>query len=250
MTEIVIFGGTTEGRKLCEMCTEQMLSVIYCVATPDGARPVEALPNIKVCVGRLEVSQMAALLKNHCPALVFDATHPYARLVTQNIAAACEQTGFSLIRLCRESNNDKNCILFNSDEDLLEWLKNEPGNIFSTTGASFAKLYAKLPDYKNRLWMRILPSAESLQICFDAGYSPNRLICIQGPFSEELNCAMFQNANARILVTKNSGSPGGFYEKVRAAKSLGMLVAVICNPEDSHGISLEEAQRIILELSK
>jgi precorrin-6x reductase len=53
---------------------------------------------------------------------------------------------------------------------------------------------------------------------------------MQGPFSETLNRAMFEAADARILVTKDSGREGGFPEKVRAAKALGMKVAVLERP--------------------
>ena len=161
---------------------------------------------------------------------------------------ACNDIDIPLIRVAREGAEEQGCITFSDADDLLEWLRKEPGNIFVTTGSSHADLFAKLPDYKDRVWMRILPSIDSLRVCLDSGYLPQQLICMQGPFSEEINRAMFGWANARILVTKNSGTAGGFTEKVRAAESLGMIVAVIKRPEESRGVTFEEAAERIMEL--
>jgi precorrin-6x reductase len=224
MSKTVIFGGTTEGRKLCE---ESAGPVIYCVATQDGARPVEALPNVDIRVGRQSAAEMTALLERERPALVIDATHPYAGEASRNIAAACEKTGVTLKRVSRESTREPGCLYFSDMLALLNWLKATPGNIFVTAGASAA---APLAGLKERIWLRVLPSLESLRICLDSGYGPGRIICMQGPFSEKLNRTMFEAADARVLVTKDSGREGGFPEKARAAKALGMQIAVLERP--------------------
>jgi len=248
MIRVVIFGGTTEGRKLCEVCVEYAISILYCVATTDGARPVETLQNVDARIGRLGTAEMATLLDERKPALVIDATHPYAEEAGRNIAEACQRADIPLLRVARESVEEQNCIYFSGTDDLLAWLEQEPGNVFVTTGSSHAGALSRLPDYRNRVWMRVLPSIDSLRICLDLGYRPERLICMQGPFSEELNRAMFGAANARILVTKDSGAAGGFPEKVRAAGSLGMLTAVLSKPKEPDGVSLDEACRRIVEL--
>ena len=52
---------------------------------------------------------------------------------------------------------------------------------------------------------------------------------------------MFKACGADILLTKDTGSAGGFPEKLAAAKALGMQVLVIRRPaESSDGKSLEE----------
>ena len=248
MTKAVIFGGTTEGRKLCEVCAEYAVPIVYCVATEDGARPVENLPNMNIRVGRLNSVEMAALLGRYNPSLVIDATHPYAEEAGKNIAAACGKMAVNLIRVRRKSVREPGCLYFHSADGLISWLEKEPGNIFLSTGSSLAEILTKLPGYQSRVWLRILPSLNSLQTCLNLGYRPERLICMQGPFSQELNRAMFQNANAGILVTKDSGAPGGFSEKIRAAHSLDMVTAVLSKPEETDGVSLEETYKVIREL--
>jgi len=248
MSKAMIFGGTTEGRNLCELCSKRAVPVVYCVATGDGARPVENLPNMNIRMGRLNAAEMAAMIEQLKPAVVIDATHPYAEEASKNIAAACGQMATKLIRIYRESTEEVDCVYFSSIDGLLSWLETQSGTIFVSTGSSSAEAFTKLNDYQNRVWLRILPSLNSLKMCLDAGYRPERLICMQGPFSEELNRAMFQNADARILVTKDSGAPGGFSEKVRATRSLGMVTAVLSKPEEAGGVSLEEAFKMIMEL--
>jgi len=248
MIKILVFGGATEGRKLCEVCAEYAIPIRYCVATTYGARLVESLSNVHVRVGRLGAEEMASLMQKERPALVIDATHPYAKKASLNIAAACQSVNITLVCVEREGAKEQNCIYFNGMDDLLAWLEQETGSIFVATGLSYAKAFAKLFDYQSRVWLRVLPNTESLGICLDLGYRPEQLVCMQGPFSEELNRAMFKTANARILVTKDSGAAGGFTEKIRAAQSLGMITAVLKKPNQSEGVSLEEARLKIMEL--
>jgi precorrin-6x reductase len=72
---------------------------------------------------------------------------------------------------------------------------------------------------------------------------------MQGPFSRELNRAMFTAAGAAILVTKNSGPQGGFAEKLDAAGDLGMRVALLTRPVEPDGMSLERALRELAGLA-
>ena len=62
------------------------------------------------------------------------------------------------------------------------------------------------------------------------GFSGKNLICMQGPFTEDLNVAMLRQAQASWMVTKESGKAGGFLEKLRAAKKAGAKLVVIKRP--------------------
>ena len=248
MSKVIIFGGTTEGRKLCEACNRTNFPVYYCVATKDGAHRVEGLPNVTVCVGRLEAVQMMELFSVYTPSMVIDATHPYAENVSRNITEACQNADVPMICILRECVEEHNCTYFNDMDALTDWLEKTSGHVFVTMGASSASVFSKLTDYQKRVWLRILPSSESLLACLNLGYPSDHLICMQGPFSEELNCAMFKAVNAKILVTKNSGAVGGFSEKVRAAQNLGMDTAVLLKQGESKGIPLNEAIKKLMEL--
>jgi precorrin-6x reductase len=249
MTKAVIFGGTTEGRELCGFCETNKIPAIYCAATSDGARAAESMKYVEARAGRLNKDEMAELLKKYKPEITVDATHPYAEEASRNIVSACETASVRYIRVSRENSEDMAYDFYGCIDELIDWLEMTQCNIFVTTGASSAEAFTKLTNWQNRVWMRILPNLDSLKVCLDLGYLPERLICMQGPFSKEINTAMFKNAGAKILVTKDSGAAGGFFEKLRAAKKAGMSVAVLSKPEDRGGVSLAEAFSFLTELN-
>ena len=65
---------------------------------------------------------------------------------------------------------------------------------------------------------------------------------MQGPFPEEVNIRQFSESHAKILLTKESGTKGGYFEKIRAAENLGMKIAVIKNPENLVKNDCEQGQ--------
>ena len=96
---LLIFGGTTEGRVLGRQAGELGAEVTVSVATELGAEELYGLEDVRILTGRLDRSGMEVLLSGFD--LCVDATHPYARLATAEIRAACERTGVSLLRLLR-----------------------------------------------------------------------------------------------------------------------------------------------------
>ena len=67
----------------------------------------------------------------------------------------------------------------------------------------------------------------SLQTAVQLGYKPANIVCMQGPFSKELNIAMMKKFHSKFMVTKDSGAAGGFEEKVEAAEAAGAKLIVI-----------------------
>ena len=103
MAGIVIFGGTTEGRKLAEAFADTSLQIKYCVATDYGATLLPEAQNIQTHTGRLDREEMKQYLKLAAPELVLDATHPYATVVTGQIAELCKEEKLPLLRILREA---------------------------------------------------------------------------------------------------------------------------------------------------
>ena len=85
---------------------------------------------------------------------------------------------------------------------------------------------------------------ESLRLCHEQGITGKQIIAMQGPFSEEMNRALLQQTKAAWLVTKDTGITGGFPEKVRAARSLGVRLVIIRRPEES-GLDYESVLQVL-----
>ena len=239
----VIFSGTTEGRALSEALSARHISHIVCVATEYGRLVMHPDKYADIREGRLDTAAMTLMIGQE-GSIVFDATHPYADIVSANIYKACENAGKEYVRIYRpeitcSSSTDIRC--FDDAESCAEALKKTEGNILLTTGSKDLALFASDPGVLGRLFVRVLPSEESIRSCSEAGLTGRQIIAMQGPFSAELNQAMMRQYGIRIMVTKSSGRAGGLPEKLRAAENAGALVYLIGRPQEEAGISVSEA---------
>ena len=245
---VVIFSGTTEGRELAEFCSRSWTPALVCVATDVGPSVMPDLRCVTYHVGRLDKDGMRELLGHVRPKIVVDATHPYATEVTNNCSAVCTELGLAYLRVKRPDTNSPsgNDVRTVPDIDAaVAWLNTTKGVIFATTGAKEAAALTSINDFHNRVVLRILPIAEGIRDCLDLGYPSSHLIAMQGPFSQDLNLAMFQHYGASILLTKSSGDAGGYSEKLAAARQYGMSCVVIARPGDVDGVSVEDAEPLI-----
>ena len=261
----LVFAGTTEGREAALMLARTGISVTAFTATDyghevlDGA--ADGLQNLTVESGRLSEEQIRELLLGEAPdTLVVDATHPYAAQVTANIRRACMDAQKSYIRIVRKSTfagEPAGVTVLADAQALCEWANREENikkKILLTTGSKDLRIYTEIEGYRDRVWPRILPDMDSLRIATELGYKKSNIICMQGPFSTEMNIAMIKSVGADVLVTKDTGATGGFDSKLEAALSSGIEAVVIGRPSDqearqadSEGMSLEELQRHIDE---
>ena len=244
MYKLCVFAGTADGRQLVERLAGQA-EILACAATEYGGELLEEIPGVEVSAQRLDENQMEELFRQRQFDCVIDATHPYAPIVTENIRSACEKTGTSYLRLLRDGGLPEGCLFADSTAQAVEMLKTLPGNILLTTGSKELAAYAALPDYAQRVYARVLPVEASVAACRETGLPAAHIYAVQGPFPEELNVAMLHACNAQILVTKQTGSKGGFFEKVSAAQKAGVTLLVIGRPESAPGVSFGEAMRLL-----
>lgn len=245
MSDVIIFGGTTEGRRLAEFCGEHKIQTVVCVVSEYGEMLVPESTSVRVIRRALEKDEMEALFVAEKPSLVLDATHPYARVVTENVTQVCQKMGIVWYRVLRkselETKNADSIVTVDSVDQAVEWLKSHEGTVLVTTGSKELVKYTAIPDYKERIFARILPDSQALLNSEALGFPRNHMIAMQGPFSLEMNIATMRMTGANYLVTKESGHAGGFLDKIHAAEAVGAIALVIGRPLKETGISLEEA---------
>ena len=241
MYKFCVFAGTTEGRELIEFLVTQPVTVWACVATEYGETLLKPADNLHISAKRMTEEEMAEMMGEQHFDLVVDATHPYAPVVTENIMAACRKAETAYLRLLRGSKGAPADAVFVSDvEEAVQFLNGTEGNILLTTGSKELKKYLGLEHLQNRIYARVLPMDASLEACQEVGLKPSHILAMQGPFSEEMNVAMLRAVSAKYLVTKEGGAPGGFDEKVRAARTAGTELLVIGRPPQQEGLSYSE----------
>lgn len=243
MYKAIVFAGTTEGYALCEFLAENTVSVYACAATEYGGSLLQENEFLHVSAGRLKTEDMEELFRKENPEIVLDATHPYAAEVTKNIRTACESAGVLYQRILRpEGEKNSEAIYVESTEEAAAFLSGTEGNIFLTTGSKELAKFTGIPDYKERLFARVLSIPSVIRSCAELGIEGKHLIGMQGPFSAEINEAMLRQFQCSYLVTKDTGLAGGFPEKMEACQRCGVTPVIIGRPLKEEGLSLQDAR--------
>ena len=204
---MLIFGGTTEGRRLARALSAMGHQVWVSVATPLGAEELAGLEDVSVLVGRRSGGEMDALLSRGFHRCV-DATHPYAVQATREIGAACARAGVPLRRLLRPEGGEEGLRVDSPEE-----AARRQAATLSSEGSTLGKRRAGIPS--------------------------RNIIALYGPFTQRLNEALMEQYHIRFLVTKDGGEAGGFREKAAAALAAGVELVVIRRPRD-RGEGLED----------
>lgn len=257
-----IFGGTSEGRLLAEFCQQKGIPALVSVATPYGSQMLKQDEFLQVRQGRMDSREMCRWMKDNGFACVVDATHPYAREASENIRHACREAQIPYHRLVRSQDTEE-CQAEAEGRRRIKWvgsaeeaacfleqefLQNPERTALITTGSKELNRFASIQQAGERLYARVLPSAEGIQACLDAGLKGKHVIAMQGPFSYEMNLAMLRSTGASYLITKESGRAGGFQEKVEAALDAGCQPVVIGRPVEEQGKSLPEMESWLEEM--
>lgn len=243
MSEILIFGGTTEGRILAEFCAANAIPAVVSVTTEYGA---SLLPNeVEFSAGKMDAREISAFVKERGFCAVIDATHPFARLASANIKAACEGLKIPYFRILREDSGAISGRVCADISAVVEYLNESEKRALITTGSKELAAYTAVRNFSERLFARVLP-AEGIEEQFvSLGFRRENLIIEKGAFSVEQNIAHIRKTGAEILVTKESGAAGGYPEKCEAAELCGVELVTILRPKES-GISVEKME-VILE---
>ena len=252
MSRIVIFAGTTEGRRLSELLSADRIVHDVCVATQYGADLLPAEPYARIRTGRMDAGQMSDFLREKdigTGDYIIDATHPYAAEATKSIRTAGEKTGAAYIRVVRASEAcpDDGLLYYDHMEDIAAALGGVTGNILLTTGSKElgGDCAKAAPETIEKTFVRVLPTVESLELCRQAGIETRRILAAVGPFSKELNRAILSQYGIRHLVSKESGSEGGFRDKLDAALELSVTCHILRRPSAEAGMDLVSVYRLL-----
>lgn len=244
MHTIWIAGGTTEARQLLEHLQKKQYRLIVSVATDYGKEVLSGFTDhadTQILIGRMDSAAMEVFIKTHHIDCVVDATHPHAVLVTEELVHATSAAGIPYLRVERTTSpygDNEDVLTFDSITHAVAYLQGTTGNILAVTGAKELAPYTQLASYQDRLYVRVLPMESSLRACTDIGLTGAHILCMQGPFSKELNLALLQHTKAEFLITKNAGDTGGLQEKLEACRALSIKALLIETAPSVDGLSI------------
>ena len=183
MKRILIFSGTTEGRQLADILDASGICADVCVATGYGHEVMTEGQYRNIYTGRLTEEEMKEFMQKGDYAAIVDATHPYAVVVSSNIRQASAQAGLPYYRLRRtlqSAGDDSDVIYVKSQQECVRALEQTSGNILLTTGSKELHCYCENETLRERLFVRVLPGTESIEICHKNGkssYSSKSINC-------------------------------------------------------------------------
>lgn len=231
---IWIIGGTSEAVEIVEKLrdlkgTAFLKNIIVSSVTENFKEFLKA----EIKIGAMDYEKMKEFVKENSISLIADFSHPYARVVKENAIKVSKDLNIPYIRFERDTSIiPSSAILVSSYEEAMEYLKSYEGTVLFTTGANRSKDFMSVKNEISRYIFRIIPQIDSLIKINEAKVPMGDVIAMLGPFSKEMNEVMIKDFNVDLLVTKESGSRGGFLEKVEASINSNIKILVIKRPEE------------------
>tara|TARA_Y100000589_G_C27080193_1_gene599279 strand:- start:270 stop:1073 length:804 start_codon:yes stop_codon:yes gene_type:complete len=179
-----ILSGTSDGPPLAEMLLKRNYSVFVSVVSYKASTVYLKDPSLHIFTGRLnEVSQFKDFIIFNKIDYVIDATHPFAKKVSENLLKACNEVSKSIFRFERnyDKHIDKNRFAYISElEGINPSLVNNK-NLLLAIGSRFLQSTAQY--YINsgaNVFTRIIATPESISKAFSSGIR-NSNIAILNP---------------------------------------------------------------------
>lgn len=233
--DLLVIAGTYDSHEIIEKLQKYNIPTLATVTTQMGKEILSNL-SIDVLVGKLSKDAFKNLIYTKKIKCILDTSHPYAKEVTQNIVEISNLLNIPYVRYLRpsENTNFKNITYADTVEETIKILNNLKGNILLTTGSKDLELFVNgIKDYKEHLFVRVLPTSEAIQKCEKLKIPIKNIIAIMGCFSIDINREIMRYYKINVLVTKDGGKVGGFCEKVIAAQQLELDTIVIKRPTES-----------------
>lgn len=214
---LLVFGGTTEGRKAAEVLEEAGSPYFY--STKTGEQEL-ALRHGTVISGAMDAVAIESFCLEHSIRLLIDAAHPFATQLHQTIAQVAESLQIPVIRYER--------IYPPRDADIT-WIDDysqvptDIHSLLATTGVQSICKLKYLEEQGIRIYYRILPRESSMALAKAQGARDEQL-CFYEDSSQI-------TVEAEAILLKESGLSGGFVEKVEAARRKGMRIIALKRPE-------------------
>ncbi|AMA48910.1 MULTISPECIES: precorrin-6A reductase [Flavobacterium] len=225
---ILVFGGTTEGKKVAKFLEKEALSYFYSTKTEIKWDEEYSFGNYRF--GALTPNELIQFCTKNKIQIIIHASHPFAELLHECIAQASQILSIPVIRFERKYPKkiiSKEIIYVKNYKEAIDYLMGGTfSNLLALTGVQTIE---KLKPYweKHSTYFRILPRKSSIIIAEKAGF-PTKKIIMEYP-SNDLNYEIniIKKYNCDAIITKESGESGFLSTKIEAAKRNNIPIIII-----------------------
>lgn len=244
---ILVLAGTKDGRIIAEELFKMRFEVMATAVTSYGNRFSDG---IKAYIGALNEEKLYILIKNRDIDVVVDVTHPFAEEISKTAIKVCQQLKIPYLRYERKSLEDRiDGVIWARDFNHAAVESKKFNRIFLAIGSKNLDKFLPLKTQGKKIFARVLPISTIIKRCEDLGFTCSDIIAIQGPFSYEMNIALFKQTRCDVVVTKESGEVGGVLEKIRAARKLEIPILVIKRPKIQYPVVFDDIEKLLKEVA-
>ena len=233
---ILVFGGTTEGRRAAEVLEEAGSPFFY--STKMGEQDLSLQHGTRID-GAMDAEAMKTFISQHDIRLIVDAAHPFASTLHQTIAQVSESLNIPTIRYDR---------IYPERDPEITWIDDysqiprDIHSLLATTGVQSISKLKPLEAEGIRIYYRILERESSMALALKQGASPEQLCYFEDPKDIPVE--------AEAILLKESGLSGGFPEKVEAAKARGMRIIALKRPQSQSLMLNAQCSKLNAQSSK
>ncbi|CAL2079948.1 conserved hypothetical protein [Tenacibaculum dicentrarchi] len=226
---ILVFGGTTEGKKVATLLQEKLMPFVYSTKTSISFNETEIASYRYGALNEIDLENY--LIKNKIQ-IIINASHPFAEILHKTIAKVAKNLQIPVIRFARKLLPQTKHVLVsyvNYYDNALAILK-ENQILLALTGVQSIK---RLKPWwlKNLTYFRILNRPESLAIATESNFPKNQLI-LEFPSSDlEKEISIIKENKIDIILTKETGNSGFLHTKIEAALKTSTQIIIIKQPE-------------------
>ena len=212
---ILVFGGTTEGRRAAEVLEEAGSTYYY--STKTGEQELALHHGVRTD-GAMDGDAMRQFIREHAIRLVVDAAHPFAATLHRTIAEVASDMQIPVIRYER---------IYPPRDPDITWIDDysqvptDICSLLATTGVQSISKLKWLEAEGIKVIYRILNRESSIRLAHQQGATDEQLCFFEDETMPE----------AEAILLKESGLSGGFVEKVAEAREKGMRIIVLKRPE-------------------
>lgn len=221
---ILVFGGTTEGRRAVEVLEEAGTPYYY---STRGDMQQTQMVHGRRLTGTMDAAQTATFCREHAIRLLVDAAHPFAGELHRNLLTAAAATGVPLIRYDRiYPAHDADAVWCRDYDDAISQLEaHGVERLLALTGVNTIGRMRRYWE-KHECWWRILDRSESKTLAERHHFAEDHLVY----YEHDSTDALISMLHPQAILTKESGLSGGFVEKSDAARHAGIKLFVVERP--------------------
>ena len=228
--QILIFGGTTEGRKTANWLSDLKQAFYY--STKTTSNPL--LSELGECLsGGMNEDEMIEFCRQQEIKLIVDAAHPFAADLHINLHKVATELDIAIVRIEREfveRVENKHIRYLPSIDACIQAIKKDGiVRVLSLVGVkNLPKIKKALPACD--IWFRILNFPDSIRMANDANVSEDRLIVSSRFENLLLEEDLIKDEAIQAIMTKESGYTGLLDKKMNLAIEQEIPLFVVKRP--------------------